>query len=241
MDLNQNLSFTFDLAYFEQKATLSIAAWNYAREAHPQYRDMTGIDLSHLNLSAPCNLSGLNLCRANLDGSFFRYNDIYHTNLNEVTIRGADATRLTMSRVELKQSNWAQSTLQTAYLRKVNATGAIFKDVNMRYSIITNSNFFGADLSGVDLRNTTVNRVDFTNTILEPLSQGKIVTVNKRQYALFDSRGYVLCMDDEGVHAGCRDFKHVTDALDHWTNGYLHPRLGQIYCQYIKAMWHNQA
>lgn len=241
MDLNQNLSFTFDLAYFEQKAKLSPAAWNYALEVHPQYRDMTGIDLSHLHLSTPYNLSGLNLYQANLDGSFLIYNDIYCTNLNEATIRGTDATSLTLSRVELKRSNWNQSTLQKAYLRKVDATGATFKDVNMRYSIIKNCNFSGADLSGVDLRNATISRTDFTNTILAPLSQREIVTINKRQYALFDFRGYVLCLDDEGVHAGCRNFKYVTDALDHWTNGYIHPRIGQMYCQYIKAMWHNQA
>lgn len=100
---------------------------------------------------ADCELSGLNLQKANLSGANF-----YEARLTKSNLQGADLSSANMGHARLVQANLRDADLTEAYCSTANFEGADLRGANLTGAYLTRANLRGANLSGANLTNATV-------------------------------------------------------------------------------------
>jgi uncharacterized protein YjbI with pentapeptide repeats len=145
---------------------------NGASEAIPFNANLSGANLCGANLSC-ANLSGANLCGANLSaanlfeadlrGSFLIQTDLSKTNLLGADLRGANLTGADLGKAELNRADLSGAILISANLSSTDLSGAFLCatnliNVDLRKAILTEVILIGANLSGADLGKAALNR-----------------------------------------------------------------------------------
>jgi uncharacterized protein YjbI with pentapeptide repeats len=120
------------------------AAWN-------AWRDGT----SDIYLDGWVDLSGVNLCGADL-----RRANLSRANLNGANLIEADLRRANLRRANLNGANLIEADLRRANLSRADLRGADLRGVNLFEADLVEANLIGADLRGADLRGADLHGAD---------------------------------------------------------------------------------
>lgn len=158
-----------------------VKIWNEWRESNP---DIENIDLSDYTISEHGNqrdLSGINLSRVNLTRAWIRNANLNKANLSQAILddtelcgsklNGANLTDSHCFRTQLVGVECVNSDLSRANLTEVNAVSSNFKESNLCNvsapdAYFTQSDFQDALLCEARLYQTNLNQADFTNANL---------------------------------------------------------------------------
>lgn len=100
---------------------------------------------------ADCELSGLNLQKANLSGANF-----YEARLTKTNLQGSDLSAANLGHARLIQANLRDANLAEAYCSTANFEGADLRGANLTGAYLSRANLRGANLCGANLTNATV-------------------------------------------------------------------------------------
>ena len=100
---------------------------------------------------ADCELSGLQLQKAQLAGANF-----YQARLVKANLQAADLSGANLGHARLIQANLRDANLTEAYCSTANFEGADFRGADLTGAYLTKANLRGANLCGANLTNATV-------------------------------------------------------------------------------------
>lgn len=109
-----------------------------------------------------CNLSGVNLCYADLRTAIFCMSDISKSTIINANLKGADFRDSNISQSVLKYTNLSWANLEAAYLKRSNLRYANLKDSN-----IWRADFSHSYLMGIDIDDDYLEMANFDNATID--------------------------------------------------------------------------
>lgn len=137
-----------------------VEAWNRWKEqqtldfdlsgADLRRRDLSGIDLVHVNLSdadlSRAELQGVSLVDSNLSGAL-----LFDANLKDARLDGADLTAASLRGANLVSARAINANFTDADMRGANCESSNFTSARLQHAKLDNSRFNSADLDEADL------------------------------------------------------------------------------------------
>jgi hypothetical protein len=133
-----------DNTYYSIKLRLSVK-WAIKNKKALQYAD----------------LSGAELCNADLIGVDLRYAD-----LSDAELSGANLSGANLRNADLSGADLCNAELSGANLRNADLSGAELSGANLRYADLSGAELSGADLSGANLRYADLSGADLSGADL---------------------------------------------------------------------------
>jgi hypothetical protein len=97
------------------------------------------------------DLSGANLCEANIEGAKLSVANLSMADLRRANLRNADLTLADLGEASVKSANLSGACLRAADLRKTDLKGAHLIEADMRKAELRSADLTGANLWGADL------------------------------------------------------------------------------------------
>jgi uncharacterized protein YjbI with pentapeptide repeats len=145
------------------------------------HRKLTGVDLSHANLSKAI-LKSSDLCYANLS-----YTDLNNANLLDANLSSANLNGANLFMCILNDAMLCSANLSGASLSSANLTDADLSDANLSHANLSGSYLRGADLSDADLSGANVDNAKFGDN--EGISESMKKELMARGAVFEDSSG----------------------------------------------------
>ena len=126
-----------------------------------------------------CNLQGLNLSVARLQGRNFSYANLSNCQLNSSNLMYANLTGANLSSTDLIAANLSSATMSQVDLTSANIQATNFQYTDLSRSVLrgvnlavafpvfTNSNFSNSDLAGAKMQNLDFSGADFSSATLD--------------------------------------------------------------------------